>query len=258
MTKRPFIIIGGILLSIYFLLSCSSGMKDYPANSKAQAMVDASIKQAGLDKLESAQVAFTFRDKNYKYKRQGSEFEYQRIFFDSTGQQIIDVLNNQGTVRMIEGERVDLSAKKASAYGNAVNSVFYFAFLPFRLNDPATIKQHIGEEVLAQNNYVKIKVTFQKEGGGKDYDDVFYYWFDKEDNSLDYLAYEYHTDGGGIRFRKAFNSRRVNGVQIQDYENYKPLKGKNVKLAEIGKSFENGDLELLSKIELEDVVISLL
>ena len=48
------------------------------------------------------------------------------------------------------------------------------------------------------------------------------YWFNKETFKPDYLAYDFHTDGGGVRFRKAYNERYVDGIRFVDYENYKP------------------------------------
>lgn len=106
--------------------------------------------------------------------------------------------------------------------------------------------------------YHKIKVTFDAEGGGEDFEDVFYYWFDTEDYSMDYLAYSYNEEdeGTGMRFRVAYNPRKVNGVTIQDYKNLKPKVKDSVPLEVIDQAYLDGKLEELSLIELEDVVIN--
>lgn len=91
----------------------------------------------------------------------------------------------------------------ALKYYNSVNSVHYFAYLPQGLNDKAVQKELLGEVVLKGEPYYKVRVTFAQEGGGNDYEDVFIYWFHKQKFTMDYLAYEFHVDGGGMRFREA-------------------------------------------------------
>jgi hypothetical protein len=97
-------------------------------------------------------------------------------------------------------------------------------------------------------------VTFRQESGGEDFEDVFVYWFATDDYSMDFLAYSYHTDGGGMRFRKAKNKRTVNGLVFQDYDNYK-ADPDTYNVEELDKAFENAKLELLSKIELENIEV---
>ena len=101
----------------------------------------------------------------------------------------------------------------------------------------------------------KIKVTFDQENGGVDFEDTYIYWFNKETYAPDYLAYEFHVDGGGIRFREAFNERFVNNIRFVDYNNLKP-KNKEASLYEIESLFVKGELKLLSKIELDSIKVS--
>ena len=111
------------------------------------------------------------------------------------------------------------------------------------------------KENINGKSYHKIRVTFSQEGGGDDFDDVFIYWFDTENHQMDYLAYEYHTDGGGMRFREAFNPRIINGVLIQDYKNYKPREKGSIPIENTAAAFQKDELELLSEIVLENVEI---
>ncbi len=90
----------------------------------------------------------------------------------------------------------------AEVYSNSVNSVAYFALLPFRLNDAAVNKRYIGTSEIKGEPYFEIEVTFQQKGGGKDHDDVFIYWIHQQHFTMDYLAYSFIVDGGGTRFRK--------------------------------------------------------
>jgi len=164
-------------------------------------------------------------------------------------------MDNNRLVRTIDGVEPEITEEKRAAYTRSVNSVVYFFRLPFGLNDPAVNKVYIGETDIKGKTYHEVKVTFAQEGGGEDFDDVFLYWFDKEDYSMDYLAYLYHTDEGGMRFREAINPRRVNGMLVQDYVNYKP-ENEDIDIMTIDELFNAGKLEELSKIINENVVVN--
>lgn len=238
-----------ILLVIGF--SCSS------PTPTAQEVVDNAIEFSGTTKLKNASASFTFRGIPYSYSNLNGVFEYKRLQLDSIGNEVEDVLNNEGLIRYINKEVSPITEERRAAYTSSVNSVIYFAFLPGSLNDAAVYKTYVGEVEIKNKIYHKIKVTFNPDGGGEDYEDVFYYWFDREDYSMDYLAYSYNEeDGKGLRFREAYNSRTINGVIIQDYVNYKPTI-ENQDLALIDEAFKNEQLVKLSVIELEEVSLKI-
>ena len=140
-------------------------------------------------------------------------------------------------------------------YSASVNSVHYFSTLPYGLNDKAVNKELLEEVFIKNNTYFKIKVTFNQEGGGEDFEDVFVYWINKETYKVDYLAYSYQDPGEiGLRFREAFNERYVNELRFVDYKNYKPNKS-NITIFELDDLFEKGQLKLLSKIELKNITV---
>ncbi len=222
----------------------------------AQEVVDQAIDFSGTEKLRNGSATFNFRNISYEYWHEKGTYIYTRIQSDTASNEIKDVLTNEGLVRFINGEEALITEERRAAYTSSVNSVIYFAFLPLWLNDPAVNKSYGDITEIEGKEYHKIKITFAEEGGGEDFEDVFYYWFDVEDYSMDYLAYSYiEKEGTGIRFRKAYNARSVNGVMIQDYVNMKP-KSKELKLEEIDEAFINGDLEQLSLIELKNVNIN--
>ncbi len=229
------------VFSILLLVTACSPTPD------AQQIIDEARKAAGSQLLDKAEVEFTFRGWEYGIKRFGGEFEMVRMFDDTLGL-VRDVVNNEGFYREINGDKVAVVDSMAFKYSNSVNSVLYFALLPYNLNDAAVIKKYLGEEKIKDQVYHKIQITFQQEGGGKDFEDVFIYWVNKGTYFIDYLAYSYITDGGGIRFREAYNPRTVNGVRIVDYVNYKPKS--EVDLNETAQLFARGELQELSKIEI--------
>ncbi len=223
---------------------------------RAAAIVGKAIEVHGGKAFENCRIQFDFRSKHYVAFRQGGDFQYERIYEES-GSMIRDVLKNDGFERFIDGESVKLDAKTRKVYSNSVNSVIYFALIPYFLKNPAVNYEHIGMANLEDKSYHKIKVTFEKEGGGKDYQDEFVYWIEKEQYTVDYLAYNYQTDGGGARFRDAYNIRTINGIRFADYINYKP-EPQSMEVASFDQLFGEGKMKELSRIDLENVEVEIL
>jgi len=218
----------------------------------SQKVIDESIKVHGAKAFVKAHYTFDFREKSFEYKRNKDDFEYKRTYNDKKGDAIKDVLTNGNFVRTVNGQAIDLDDKKRRAYSDALNSVHYFAFLPYFLNDAAAKKKYLGLTKIKDIPYHKIQVTFDEEGGGTDHDDVFVYWIREGDYTLDFLAYSYHVNGGGVRFREAYNQRKVGKIRFQDYVNYKH-EDKTYPVGEMDEAFENRQLKELSRIDLVNV-----
>ena len=219
-----------------------------------QIIVDKMIEYAGGERYLNAKVEFDFRDIHYIGDRRGGEYSYERIITDSLNV-THDILNNKGFVRQINKEPVLLIDSMAAKYARSVNSVLYFTLLPYGLNDPAVVKEYIGERIVKNKGYHLIKIMFEKEQGGEDFQDVFLYWVDKETFSMDYFAYSYLTDGGGKRFREKTGEEVVEGIRFATYNNYKTKDGTMVKLDEFDRLLERGDLQLLSVIENKNIKV---
>lgn len=216
-------------------------------------IVNQAIEAHGGDVYGSFTLAFDFRNKHYSATRDGGIFTYTRAFTDSTGN-IKDVLTNDGFTRYRDNSVVDLPNKTKKAFTNSVNSVIYFALLPFGLNDKAVNKTFARETNISGRSYDVVRVTFDQANGGADYQDIFLYWFNKETHTMDYFAYTYETEGGGLRFRKAVNPRVSGGIRIQDYINYKP-KDETIPIDSLESMFVKGQLDILSEIKLENAVV---
>ena len=149
-------------------------------------------------------------------------------------------------------KKQSLSTEDAGKYGEALNSVIYFATLPHKLQDASVHKTFVEETTIKGKKYDVIQVTFGQDGGGKDFDDEFHYWINKQTHKIDYLAYNYRTNDGGVRFRSAFNTRVIDGLTFQDYINYEaPLE---TDLKDLPKLYEQGKLKEVSQILTENVV----
>ncbi|PSQ81558.1 MAG: hypothetical protein BRD46_01915 [Bacteroidetes bacterium QS_8_68_15] len=224
-------------------------------------MIDSVRAAAGADVLDrGARVAFTFRGERFQlHRRADGSFSYARTTRDSLGRRTRDVLTADTLRRRIDGRPVPLDSAARRRIETAVNSVAYFALLPFPLGDPAVEPRYAGTDTLGGTAYHRIAVTFRQKGGGRDWQDRFVYWFDPRDFSMDYLAYAYGRGRGedyGTRFREAFNARRVGGVRFADYRNYTTRSNDSLpsdRLARYAHLFDADSLRRVSTVALDSV-----
>lgn len=238
------------ILFLGLLIACEN--QSTPDN-KAQQVVDKAIANAGGEKFDKAIIDFDFREHHYRSERNNGIYQYTRSREDSRGH-VQDILNNEGFQRVVNNAKVEVPDTMAVKYSSSINSVIYFALLPYGLNDEAVKKEYLGEVELEGKNYHKIKVTFAEEGGGEDFEDVYIYWISKDDYKVDFLAYEYHNEGGGKRFRKAVNPRVINGIRFVDYINYKP-EVENLPVEKADSLYLNNSLKKVSEIDLKNIEV---
>jgi len=239
------------LSALVLFVSCSTKPQT------AQEIIDETIERAGGARYELSHIQFDFRDHSYSILRSGGLFEYTRTTYLTPDSVLRDVLENYGFKRFLNDSMISVPDSMAGKYQASVNSVAYFFSLPYGLNDIAVHKELIGTKRIKGRDHFKIKVWFDANGGGEDHQDEFYYWIDQDSLQVNYLAYSYQDDGGGMRFREAVEPRYIRGIRIVDYLNYKASDA-SVKLEAIDDAFEQGGLELLSRIENDNVTISLL
>ncbi|WP_297695992.1 DUF6503 family protein [uncultured Eudoraea sp.] len=239
-----------LILIFLAIVGCRNNNSDL---MPVQDIVDKSIEVSGGNRYRSCNISFTFRDIRYEMNNTKDRKILKRIIKkDST--EILDILKHNGFERFINGKLVNVADSMAIKYSNSINSVHYFAYLPYGLNDPAVNKKLLGETQIGGNQYYKVEVTFDEEDGGEDFEDVYIYWFNKETFKPDYLAYQFNTNGGGSRFREAFNEQIINGIRFVDYNNYKATD--NISVYKLEALFKSKKLELLSTIRLEDITVN--
>ena len=204
-----------------------------------------------MDKLLNSTLEFKFRTADFKVMQKDGNFKYERRFTDSTGN-VHDILDNTGFKRILNGTELKLEEKDYLKYSESLNAVIYFLQLPLKLNDPAVIKKYIGETSIKGKRYHKIEISFDQSKGGADHNDVYYYWFDTEDYSMDHFAYS----AGGNRFREVLRTQEAGGVIFQDYINYQmPPDDSVTTVFKYDSLFEAGKLKELSRIELKNIVL---
>ena len=234
------------------------GSPDAPADSSpsAEAVIDSAIAAHGGEVLDHAVVRFDFRGDDYQVRQDGGAFRFQRTYTDSLGQTVREVMSNDSLYRTVDGAPVSLSDDERQSLRTTVNSVTYFALLPHPLDDSAVQATYDGRDTVRSTPYHRIRVTFQQEGGGQDWEDIFYYWFHTDTYAMDYLSYAFGLSEGeerGTRFREAYNVRQINGVRFADYHNYTDTTLTPEEMASYPNRLENGTLELVSEIQLDSL-----
>jgi len=222
-------------------------------STNPQKIIDKAIAASGGDKYLNSKIEFDFRNRHYVTARNGGLFAYERITKDST-QTTHDFLSNDGFRREVNGVLLDVLDSMKTKYTASINSVIYFALLPYGLNDASVKKKFLGETIIKNKEQYIIEITFGEEGGGEDFEDVFVYWISKKDFTIDYLAYSF-DEGKGIeyRFRKAYNPRRVNEILFLDYINYAPAAA--TQMMQLEELYKKGELKELSRIELVNIAV---
>ena len=237
------------ILITFFLIILFASSNSYAQQMSADEIVNKSIKKHGGKKYKKTSFEFDFRKYHYTTKRDKSNFLYTRQLLSDPS--TVDFLENGVFKRVTNRHEVPLAPKKKRAYSNSINSVNYFVFQPYFLNDDAVHKELAGMASINDSKYYQIRVTFDAEGGGDDHDDIYMYWINADTFEMDYLAYSFHVNGGGVRFRASYNKRKIGGILFQDYVNFKA--DKNAPLTDLPQLYENGKLVELSKIETENI-----
>ena len=215
-----------VLLLVLGLAACTPTPSGPQGDPDALELVDRVRDRHGVDALDHAEVTFSFRGTPFTVRRDGSRFRYARTLTDDAGRQLEEVVDNDGVHRFADGVEVELDEAEAGRVMTAVNSVAYFALLPYFLTDPAVRVRALGPDSVRGQAYDRLEATFAQEGGGADWDDRYVYWLRQPDATMDYLAYSYAPTPGdtsrnetGTRFREVLGVEEVAGVRFQNYRN---------------------------------------
>ncbi len=247
-------------LPIILLLACKTDHPQKPKNKilpenkiSPAYIIQKAIEYSGKDKIQDNKITFKFRDKIYISESVCDQFKLIRI---DSSKNVKDVLYKNEIERKINGKTVQLADTTSTNIKSSINSVHYFVHLPYRLKDPAVQAQRLKDDTINEKGYYKLQVEFNESGGGEDFQDIYHYWFDQEDFSLDYLAYKFYTNDGGMRFRAKRVEKRLNDIIFQDYNNFKPSSD-TTQIDELSKAYQNNKMIKVSEIITIPLSVSL-
>lgn len=228
-------IIKGVRNTVFLMvpalvLICGCGINQPSGNE----IMDKAFARHGGEYLKNLEIDFKFRNYEYEAKIVNGEFAFQHR-------------------TPIGFSNVSESTKRENFSSSDTKSVFHFALLPYNVNDKLANKELMCTSKIKGEDYYKVEVTFDTNGGGENFEDVYIYWVHKENFTIDYLAYSFYINGGGVRFREAYNQREVNGVRFQDYINY--TIDEDYPAQELDYAFQTGLLREISRIDLDDIEV---
>lgn len=202
----------------------SNGCKPDSENKDPQYIIDQCIKVHGSKVFDQSIIEFKIGKRFYKSTREKGQFSYER-FWDSLGVTIHDFLTNKGLTRQVGQTEIILDTKKIDHYSSSLRSEMYLFSLPFGFNGSSVIKHYLGDVVLMDQPYHKVKITFKQNPNDRTiHDDEYVAWIHKTKFTLDYIGYIHRgVEESGIRFRQALEKQKASGIIIQNYLEFKPL-----------------------------------
>ncbi len=208
----------------FWMIITTPACKPKVDNKDPQYVIDQSIKAHGSKVFDQSIIEFRMGNRFYKSTRNQGQFFYER-FWDSLGVTIHDALSNSGFVRQVGQGEIILDTKKIDNFSSSLRSIMYRFALPFGFNDPATVKTYLGEVILMEQPYHKIKITFRLNPNDRTiYDNEYVAWIHKTRFTMDYLAYLLNEPAEkGSRFLQATNPRKLEKLLVQDYKVFRPV-----------------------------------
>ena len=91
-------------------------------------------------------------------------------------------------------------------------------------------------------------------GSSTDAGDEYMYWFDPETARLELFAYSYDSGGGGIRFRRAIDHRRIGGLLFFDQENL-GVDGPGLSVDAIDPDYVRREMRHVSTVRLQGIEV---
>lgn len=246
------------LVAVFALAACDSPAPGARGDAEALAALDRARQAHGSDRLDDAEVTFSFRGTPFVLRREDGRFRYARTLIDEQGRTVEEVVDNEGAHRFVDGEEAPLTPDGAGRLATAVNSVAYFALLPAPLDDPAVRARTLSPDTVAGDVLDRVEVTFAQEGGGADWEDRYVYWLRRDDGRIDRYAYTYRPTPGdtsrsetGTRFRVPLSATESGGVLFQDWIN---LTADSVgTLERFAAAHEAGETFEVSRVVLDSV-----
>ncbi len=247
-TYRPLVV-----LSLTAVLAASVDAE----TSRHLDIVDRAIAYHGGDAYQTSRTELDLCSKSGCFhlvaEVDGGRFDYR--VSRETAESAIEVRSTNDTLEVVrDGANVDVEAAKAQSYRDWAMARVYFCFLPFRLNDPSVIQQDLGLVDWDGRKLHKVKVTFEADSS-TDASDEFMYWFDPDTARLEFFAYSYDNNGGGLRFRRAVHHRRIGGILFFDQENL-GTEDADISVDDLDAAVVRDRLRHISTVRLEAIKVT--
>lgn len=220
----------------------------------APPIVERAIAHHGGELYERAEIAFDVCSKSGCYdvrtRTDGGLFDHAVAGRVGEHRREVRWSNDRLEVRH-DGEPVAVAPGDERVYRDWAMARIYFALLPYRLADPSVRHEDRGLVDWRGRKLHQVKVTFEP-GTSTAADDEYLYWFDPETGRVEYFAYSYSGNPGGLRFRRATHHRRIGGILFFDQENL-GVEGPGLSVDLIDADYVDEKMRPVSTVELKNV-----
>ncbi len=155
------------LLLPLLLVGCVEPKPDGPPT--AQDIVTRAIEVHGGDMFEHVEIEFDFRGARFRVWRDGGMFSFTRTYADTSGN-IVEEMSNDGFARTANAQHYEMDEREYLKLTEDVNSVVYFALLPYKLMDASVVKKLLDPITIEGQPYHTVQVTFEQQDGGRERD----------------------------------------------------------------------------------------
>lgn len=213
-------------------------------------IVDRSIAEHGGDRFFSATTRLDICSRsgcfNVAMRLEGGLFDYT-ITQDDQGRRVR--LTNSTVERWQDGSPVG-TGEDEERWRSFVSQRVYFVSLPFRLGDSSVFLEDHGIVDWEGRRLHEVKVSFEP-GSSAGSASEYLYWFDPSSARLEQFAYDYED---GMRFRRAVNHRRVDGILFFDQENL-GLEGEGLSVDLIDPVYVAETMRPISTVEIRNITV---
>lgn len=249
MQQLPLSRLAPVLLSIagLVLVGTSQLQADGPGNRLK--VIDQSIEYHGGSVYGGSETRLRLCSKSGCFRivsrTEGGFFDHD-VSSDSGGRRVR--VTNEAVETWGNGVPEPIAGDQEQHWRDWVSQRVYFPFLPYHLNDDSVYKEDLGMVEWNGKPFHLVKVRFE-ERSSSSASSEYLLWFAPDTARLEQYAYSFE---GGLRFRVAFNFRRVGGILFSDNENH-GIDGRGLTVDLIDESYVENEMTHISTVRLEDI-----
>ncbi len=250
------------------LLACRQQPRSVEANAgEPPTLVDSLVQQARANMaahlLDSATVSLRVTcsgqnssyacDRLIGYDRRGSLYVYTSTSVDSSGVSLMDVASSEGVKQLRGTKEIKLTPKQRKQIYQEIHHIITLAFPLAGSGNHNDVQVYEGLDTLSGKTYHRIRIVTDKALAIEADSWDMFLWLNTDHLAVDLIGTDLGNDGKS-RLYKAHNVRLRRGVNVQDYQVYKP-KFAALQAHELLAALDHEQLVMEYTLALDDVRI---
>ena len=243
---------------IIVLFLTFTSCRDDATQINAKQLLEKTIIASGGDKFFNSKIQFDLDILHYDIYRKNniSNFEITRqvdsIVYKAT-------YNNGDMAYYVNDEKQEKSMSSILFLNTYLKGFIYLSSIPHILKQNSVLLSRLNDVKIENTNYYTLYVTYKELEDYPQAQDEFYLYINPETNYIDFYAQKHYLTGDKMLFKKAINSRTINGIRFSDYKVlYLKSKTNNYALKEFYKLYNKNELTTHGEIKFQNVEVELL